>query len=159
MMNNKFSMILIAIAVILIVAGGYLIFTNQSGGDVTESSSDIPLKTQNFKLFEINTPEGSNFTIKNEANGMKFYQNNGSYSENLSGIIINKGLTDSLIGDKSFTISNSSSQQIYSSDFKNRTVYKYVSNQGDVDVILMGNDLNLLKEVSQTIKIKDVSNL
>ncbi|MBR3155854.1 MAG: hypothetical protein IKF13_03450 [Methanobrevibacter sp.] len=158
-MNNKFSMILIAIAVILIVAGGYLIFTNQSGGDVTESSSDIPLKTQNFKLFEINTPEGSNFTIKNEANGMKFYQNNGSYSENLSGIIINKGLTDSLIGDKSFTISNSSSQQIYSSDFKNRTVYKYVSNQGDVDVILMGNDLNLLKEVSQTIKIKDVSNL
>lgn len=158
-MNNKFSMILIAIAVILIVAGGYLIFTNQSGADVTESSSDIPLKTQNFKLFEINTPEGSNFTIKNEANGMKFYQNNGSYSENLSGIIINKGLTDSLIGDKSLSISNSSSQQIYSSDFKNRTVYKYVSNQGDVDVILMGNDLNLLKEVSQTIKIKDVSNL
>jgi hypothetical protein len=158
-MNNKFSMILIAIAVILIVAGGYLIFTNQSGADVTESSSDIPLKTQNFKLFEINTPEGSNFTIKNEANGMKFYQNNGSYSENLSGIIINKGLTESLIGDKSLSISNSSSHQIYSSDFKNRTVYKYVSNQGDVDVILMGNDLNLLKEVSQTIKIKDVSNL
>ncbi|MEE1150654.1 hypothetical protein [Methanobrevibacter sp. UBA212] len=158
-MNNKFAMILIAIAVILIVAGGYLIFTNQSGADVTESSSDIPLKAQNFKLFEINTPEGSNFTIKNEANGMKFYQNNGSYSENLSGIIINKGLTDSLIGDKSFSISNSSSQKIYSSDFKNRTVYKYVSNQGDVDVILMGNDLNLLKEVSQTIKIKDVSNL
>ena len=158
-MNNKFAMILIAIAVILIVAGGYLIFTNQSGADVTESSSDIPLKAQNFKLFEINTPEGSNFTIKNEANGMKFYQNNGSYSENLSGIIINKGLTDALIGDKSFSISNSSSQKIYSSDFKNRTVYKYVSNQGDVDVILMGNDLNLLKEVSQTIKIKDVSNL
>ena len=158
-MNNKFSMILIAIAVILIVAGGYLIFTNQSGANVTESSSDIPLKTQNFKLFEINTPEGSNFTIKNEASGMKFYQNNGSYSENLSGIIINKGLTDSLIGDKSFSISNSSSQKIYSSNFKNGTVYKYVSSQGDVDVILMGNDLNLLKEVSQTIKIKDVSNL
>ena len=158
-MNNKFAMILIAIAVILIVAGGYLIFTNQSGADVTESSSDIPLKAQNFKLFEINTPEGSNFTIKNEANGMKFYQNNGSYSENLSGIIINKGLTESLVGDNSLSISNSSSQKIYSSNFKNGTVYKYVSSQGDVDVILMGNDLNLLKEVSQTIKIKDVSNL
>ena len=158
-MNNKFAMILIAIAVILIVAGGYLIFTNQSGGEVTESSSDIPLKTQNFKLFEISTPEGSNFTIKNEANGMKFYQNNGSYSENLSGIIINKGLTESLVGDNSLSISNSSSQKIYSSNFKNGTVYKYVSSQGDVDVILMGNDLNLLKEVSQTIKIKDVSNL
>ena len=29
----------------------------------------------------------------------------------------------------------------------------------DVDVILIGNDLNLLKEISQTIKIKDVGNL
>ena len=158
-MNNKLSLILIAIAVILIVVGGYLIFTNHSGADVTESSSDIPLKAHNFKLFEINTPEGSNFTIKNEADGMKFYQNNGNYSENLSGIIINKGLTESLIGDNSVSISNSSSEQIYSSDFKNRTVYKCVSSQGDVDVILIGNDLNLLKEISQTIKIKDADNL
>ena len=158
-MDKKLSLILIAIAVILIVVGGYLIFTNQSGTGVTEDSSDIPLKAQNFKLFEIDTPEGSNFTIKNEAGGMKFYQNNGNYSANLSGIIINKGLTESLIGDNSFSISNSSSQQIYSSDFKNGTVYKYVSNQGDVDIILTGNDLNLLKEVSQSIKIKDVSNL
>ncbi|WP_405265090.1 hypothetical protein [Methanobrevibacter sp.] len=158
-MDKKLSLILIAIAVILIVVGGYLIFTNQSGTGVTEDSSDIPLKVQNFKLFEIDTPEGSNFTIKNEADGMKFYQNNGNYSANLSGIIINKGLTESLIGDNSFSISNSSSEQIYSSDFKNETVYKYVSNQGDVDIILTGNDLNLLKEVSQSIKIKDVSNL
>ncbi len=158
-MDKKLSLILIAIAVILIVVGGYLIFTNQSGTAVTEDSSDIPLKSQNFKLFEIDTPEGSNFTIKNEADGMKFYQNNGNYSANLSGIIINKGLTESLIGDNSFSISNSSSEQIYSSDFKNETIYKYVSNQGDVDIILTGNDLNLLKEVSQSIKIKDVSTL
>ena len=157
-MEKKFSFIIV-IAVILIAAGGYLIFTNQSGGDVSGDSSDIPLKKQDFKLFEIEVPDGSNFTVKNEADGMKFYQNNGNYSNNFSGIILSKGLTESLIGDNSFSISNSTDEQIYSSNFKNETIFKCVSNQGDVDIILIGNDLILLKEVSGTIKIKDVSSL
>lgn len=157
-MDRKFSFVVI-IAIILIIVGGYLVISNPFMEDASESSSEIPLKAHDFKLFEVKVPEGSDFKIKNQGDGMKFYQNNGSYSSNISGIIINKGLTDSLIGDKSFSISNSSSEQIYSSDFKNKTVYKYVSNQGDVDIILMGSDLNLLKEVSKSIKIKDVSNL
>ena len=90
---------------------------------------------------------------------MKFYQNNGSYDKNISGIIITKGLTDTLIGDNSQLISNSSNEKIYAFEFKNETVYRYVSVHDDVDVILMGNDLNLLKEISDSIKIKDVSDL
>ena len=157
-MDKKVSLIVI-IAVILIAVGGYLIFTNPFNGDSSAGTSEIPLKTQDFGIFEIKVPEGSNFTVKNEADGMKFYQNKGNASDSFSGIIVSKGLTESLIGDASVSISNSSSQQIYASELKNETIFKCVSNQGDVDVILMGNDLNLLKEVSQTIKIKDVSNL
>lgn len=158
-MNKKLSLIVIAIAVILIVVGAILIITNPFSVEVTEDSSDIPLKSQDFKLFEIITPEGSNFTVKNEADGMKYYQNVGKFDGNFSGIIINKGMTDSLIGDNSQSISNSTSHQIYVSEFKNETVYKCVSNQGEIDFILIGNDLNLLKEVSDTIKVKDASNL
>ena len=157
-MDKKLSLIVI-IAVILIVCGCYLIFTNSFNGDVSGDSLKVPLKKQDFKLFEIDTPEGSNFTVKNENEGMKFYQNTGKYSENISSIIIDKGLTDSLIGDNLQSISNSSSEQIYSSSFKNETVYRLVSNQGEVDIILAGNDLNLLKEVSNTIEIKDVSSI
>ena len=157
-MDKKLSLIVI-IAVILIVCGCYLIFTNSFNGDVSGDSLKVPLKKQDFKLFEIDTPEGSNFTLKNENEGMKFYQNTGKYSENISSIIIDKGLTDSLIGDNLQSISNSSSEQIYSSLFKNETVYRLVSNQGEVDIILAGNDLNLLKEVSNTIEIKDVSSI
>jgi hypothetical protein len=156
---DKKLIIIIIIAVILIAVGGYLIYTNQSAGDMAVESSDIPLKTQNFKLFEIKVPEGSNFTLKNEADGMKFYQNKGNYSANFSGIIISKGKTESLVGDASFCISNSTDEQVYSSNFKNETIFKCVSKQGDVDVILTGNDLILLKEVSDSIKIKDVSSL
>lgn len=155
---DKKSLIVVAIAVILIVVGGYLIFTNQSGGQSVESS-DMALKTHDFELFSMDTPDGSNFTVKNEADGMKYYVNSGKYSENISSIIINKGLTDSLIGDNSISISNSTSGNVYSSQFKNETIYKLVSSHGDVDVILMGNDLNLLKELSNTIEIKDASGL
>ena len=153
---DKKLYIIVLIAVVLIVLGGYLIFTNS--GEANVESLDA-LKTQDFNLFEIDLPEGSNFTLKNEADGMKYYSNEGNNSDNVSSIIISKGLTESLIGDNSLSISNSSTQQIYTSVFKNQTVYKLVSLNDDADFILTGNDLNLLKEVSDTIKIKDLSNL
>lgn len=151
--------VILVIAFIFIIVGGYLILTNPMSGDVSGESLKIPLKTHDFGLFEADIPEGSNFTLKNEASGMKFYQNAGNYSNNISGIIINRDLTDSLIGDKAVAISNTTTEQIYSSQFKNETIYKLVSSKDDVDFIVMGNDLNLLKEVSNTIKVKDLSNL
>ena len=90
---------------------------------------------------------------------MKFYQNTGKYASNISGIIISKGLTDSLIGDNSVPVSNTTEEQIYSAQFKNETIYKLVSNKDDVDFIIIGNDINLLKEVCDTIEVKDLSNL
>ncbi|WP_405294312.1 hypothetical protein [Methanobrevibacter sp.] len=156
-MDKRLSFIVVAIAVILIAVGGYLILTNPIGDHV--ESTDMDLKAHDFKLFSMDTPEGSNFTVKNEADGMKYYLNSGKYSDNISSIIISRNLTESLMGDNSVSISNSTSEQIYSSQFKNETVYKLVSNQGDVDIILMGSDLNLLKELSNTIKIKDMSSL
>lgn len=156
-MNKKLSLVVL-IAIILIVVGGYLIITNPSSSDVVDEST-ISLKTQDFGAFSIKVPEGSNFTVKNDADGIKSYENNGSYEDNFSRIIINKNLTDSLIGDNSESILNTTEEQVYSSVFKNETVYKYVSLHGDVDVILIGDDLNLLKEISDTIEIKDVNGL
>ncbi|MBQ8018464.1 MAG: hypothetical protein IJ258_10240 [Methanobrevibacter sp.] len=156
-MNKKLSAVII-IAVILIIVGGYLIITNPFSEKVIDESS-ITLKPHDFDSFSIDIPEGSNFTIQNEMDGMKSYQNNGSYGDNFSRIIINKNLTDSLIGDNSQSILNTSEEQVYSSVFKNDTIYKYVSIHDGVDIILIGDDLNLLKEIADTIEIKDVKNL
>ncbi len=154
-MDKKF-LIILAVALILIVMGTVLIF---SSSEKIIESADIPLKTHDFKLFEINTPKGSDFKIKNEADGMKYYQNKGNYSDALSGIIINKNLTDSLVGDNVVSISNSTDEQIYSFSLKNKTNYKCVIHQDKADIILIGDDLNLLKEISQTVNIKNVDNL
>ena len=156
---DKKLLIIIAVAVVLIAVGAVMIVTNPFTKDVSQESLDVPLKTQNLGLFEIDLPKGSNFTVKNEAEGMKYYTNNGKFSGNFSGIIINKNLTDTLVGDNVVPISNTTNEKIYAFDLKNKTNYKLVSVHDDVDIILLGDDLNLLKEISDTIKIKDVSNL
>lgn len=158
-MNKKSSIIVLAIAVLLIIVGGYLIISNSSGGDASGEAEMISFKTHDFKLFEIDIPDGSKFKVKNEADGMKYYQNKGNYSDEFSSIIINKNLTDSLIGDNVVSVLNTSGEKIYSFELKNKTNYKLVSTHDDVDIILLGEDLNLLKEVSDTIKVKDVSGL
>ena len=165
-MDKKFSIIAIVIAVILIVVGGYLILTNPYQSQPVEDSSDISLKTQNFnnknfKLFEMNVPEGSNFTVENEVDGMKYYQNKGNYSKEFTGLIITKNMTDSMLGDNSEVLLNTSTEQIYSLSVKNQTetLYKIVSQKDGADFMLFGNDLNLLKELSNTIEVKDTKNL
>ena len=149
-MKNKLVIIICAIAILLIICGGYFILTSNQ----TIKYENVTLNTNDFEFFDMDTPEGSNFTIKNKANNMIYYQNNGSYSDEFSGIIINKGLSDDLIGENNEIILNSSDEQIYSSVLKNKTIYKIVTDYGDVDVILIGNNLNLLKEVSNTTQIK-----
>lgn len=158
-MNKKSSIIVLAIAVLLIIVGGYFIISNSSGGDASGEAEMISFKTHDFKLFEMDIPDGSKFKVKNEADGMKYYQNKGNYSDEFSSIIINKNLTDSLIGDNVVSVLNTSGEKIYSFELKNKTNYKLVSTHDDVDIILLGEDLNLLKEVSDTIKVKDVSGL
>ena len=154
-MDKKLSNVILVLAFIFIIVGGYLILTNPiSNEDVSGESLKISLKTQDFDLFKADVPNGSNFTLKNEASGMT-----GKYSTNISGIIISKGLTETLIGNNSVSVANTTTEQIYSAQFKNETIYKLVSNKDDVDFIIIGNDMNLLKEVSDTIEIKDLSNL
>ena len=157
-MDKKVSIVIVVIALALIIAGAYLIFTNYSSGEVTESDM-ISFKTHDFKLFSMDVPDGSDFKLKNEADGMKYYLNSGNYSSNFTSIILSRDMTDSLIGDNVQSISNTSSSQIYSFSLKNETSYKYVSAQGDVDIIITGNDLNLLKEAADTIEIKDVNDI
>lgn len=158
-MDKKFSLIAIIIVVMLIVVGGYLILTNPYQGEPVEDSSDISLKTQNFKLFEMDVPEGSNFTVENEVDGMKYYQNMGNYSKEFTGLMVTKNMTDSLLGDNSEILLNTSIEQIYSLSVKNETLYKIVSEKDGADFLLFGDDLSLLKELSNTIEVKDIKDL
>ena len=102
-MNSK-TLIIAAIALVLIVLGGIVLFQDSTPKAENVTAYDVPLKSADFKYFEISAPENSNFTIKNKLNetskGMVYWSNSGNFSKEVQGITISKNLTDQLIHDK-----------------------------------------------------------
>ena len=157
-MNSK-TIIIAAIAVILLVLGG-IVFT-QGSGHTSENTTatDIPLKSADLKYFEINAPQDSNFTIKNKFNetdkGMVYWKNTGNFSKEVEGIIISKNLTDQLIPESMKLLTNDSTVKVYESNGG----YEIVKTQNDTDIILVGSNLHVLNEMISSAKIKDTKNI
>ena len=157
-MNSK-TIIIAAIAVILLVLGG-IVFT-QGSGPTSENSTatDIPLKSADLKYFEIKAPQDSNFTIKNKFNetdkGMVYWKNTGNFSKEVEGIIISKNLTDQLIPESMTLLTNDSTVRVYESNGG----YEIVKTQNDTDIILVGSNLHVLNEMISSAKIKDTKNI
>lgn len=152
-MENKGTILIIIIAIALIAIGIYLI---HSGTQTTMdgTANEFELETYALKNFDIKAPKGVNFSENNSNDKMIYYQNVGEHSDEISGIIVNKNLTDTLLGDKITPLSNTSTEKIYVSQVKNNTVYKVVTTKNNIDIILIGQDLNLLKELANTTTIK-----
>ena len=158
-MNNK-TLIIAAIALVLILLGGIYAFQDTTPKENnTTAVAEVPLQNTDFKYFEIKTPENSNFTLKNSLNettkGMVYWKNVGNYSNEVQGICINKNLTNLLVHQNMELISNSSDSRI----FESGGIYQIVKTINDTDIILTGSDLNLLKEMINSTKIKNTSNL
>ena len=157
-MNSK-TIIIAAIAVIILVLGGIVL--TQGSGPASENSTayDIPLKSADLKYFEINAPQDSNFTVKNKFNetdkGMVYWKNTGNFSKEVEGIIISKNLTDQLIPESMNLLTNDSDIKVYESNGG----YEIVKTQNDTDLILVGSDLHVLNEMISSAKIKDTKNI
>ena len=163
-MDKNKTLLIGLIAIVLIILAGIFIYSQGMGADNDKANSNIQLKTQDFKAFEIDTPVGSDFSLKNNqtevGKGMLYYKNSGDYAKEIEGIIINKNLTDSLISDNmNLVASNSSDVKIYSSLSRNGTFYELVKTVNDTDIILTGHDLNLLQKMANTSNVKDTSAL
>ena len=152
-MENKGTILIIIIAIALIAIGIYLI---HSGTQTTMdgTANEFELETYALKNFDIKAPKGVKVNENNSNDKMIYYQNVGEHSDEISGIIVNKNLTDTLLGDKITPLSNTSTEKIYVSQVKNNTVYKVVTTKNNTDIILIGQDLNLLKELANTTTIK-----
>ena len=158
-MNTK-TLIIAAIVLVLILSGGIFAFQDTTPKEENITAvAEVPLKNADFKYFEIKTPENSNFTIKNSLNettkGMVYWKNVGNYSNEVQGITINKNLTNLLVHQNMELISNTSDGRI----FESGGIYQIVKTINDTDIILTGSDLSLLKEMINSTKIKNTSNL
>ncbi len=157
-MNQK-TLIIAAIALVIVILGAIMLTNDSTTPSENVTAYDVPLKSADFSYFEIKTPENSNFTIKNSFNetskGMVYWKNNGEYSKEVEGIIIDKNLTDQLIHENMNLLTNDSAKKVYESD----GVYQIVKTVNDTDLILTGSDLHVLNEMITSAKIKDTKNI
>lgn len=157
-MNPK-TLIIAAIAIIIIIFGGIMLTQNSTAPSENVTAYDIPLKSADFNYFEIKTPENSSFTLKNAFNetskGMVYWKNTGAFSKEVEGIIIDKNLTDQLIHQNMNLLTNDSDTKVYESN----GAYQIVKTQNDTDIILIGTDLHVLNEMITSAKIKDTKNI
>lgn len=160
--DKKIIIALIAVVVIFL-AGIVAIAPNYSNQNQTAYT--IPLKTHDFGYFEMDVPDGSNFAVRNNkasaTGGMVFWQNNANFSNETDGIMVSVNCTDSLIGQNVRLLSNNNSQKIYVVDESslNGNYYKVVSTINGTDIIVCGNNLDLIQRMLNTTKVKDVSAL
>ncbi|AMD16778.1 hypothetical protein TL18_01210 [Methanobrevibacter sp. YE315] len=156
-MNSK-TIIIAAIAVILLVLGGIVIAQNTTPKE-NVTAYDVNLKNADFKYFDIKVPEGSNFTIKNIMNesdkGMVYWKNSGNYTKEVEGIIINKNMTDKLIPISMDLINKNGTEKVYHSNGG----YQIVKTINNTDLILIGSDLHVLNEMIDSVKIKNTDNI
>ena len=152
--NNKNKKILIAILAIVVVSlAGAFIFSSGILG-----SNEIPLETQNFEIFKIDSPVGSKFieytSMPSYANigGFILLENVGNYSQEVFMLGVstlefslppsNFALVD---GEGDIKIYENSSVNLY---LVERTIDGYTFS-------LMGNNLDLLKKMINSVEITD----
>ncbi|WP_407424037.1 hypothetical protein [Methanobrevibacter sp.] len=161
-MNMDKKIIIAGIAVVVIILAGIMIIAPNNQNQ-NQTAYEIPLKTQAFNFFDMETPVDSNFTIKTNqsenSKGMIAWQNKGNFSKDIDLIIISKNFTDRLIPDKMKLISDSNSQKIYMSENYDGNYYRIVKTVNDTDIILSGHNLDLLEKMINTTKVKDTSKI
>lgn len=140
--NKKLIRYLGIVFVILIIFTTYAFVLN------------TPLQTRDFGKFSISVPFGSNFIedgIQNmdDNGGYVSYRNAGSYSKNFYFFQLTS-ISSFEIPSNFNLISKGDQLNIYQNNDKD--VYLVVRDVDNYKFILMGNDLNTLKQVANSIK-------
>ena len=159
--NRKIIIALIAVVVIFL-AGIIAIAPNYSNQNQT--AYQIPLKNQDFGYLEMPVPVGSNFTLINNkteiGKGMSYWKNTGNFSNETDGLMVSINQTDSLIGQNVKLISTNNTEKVYVVEESSLDDYfKVVKTINGTDVIVTGNNLQLIREMLNSTKIKDTSKL
>jgi hypothetical protein len=142
--KNDVSTLLIAVIIIFIAGASiYSFFTPNSS----------PLQSKDFESFSMSVPIGSDFVKDSSAgitDGSLIYKNKGSYSNEVSVIDINKFSTSI---PSNFTLkSEDDNYRIYQSNGWDGN-YLVVRNVNKYQFVLMGSNLDTLKDVAISIQV------
>lgn len=154
--NNNKLIITVLIVVVIFLIGGVI----YASGILTP---EIPMENQDFKVFTLDIPVGSNYVITDQApdvngNMLITWANHGDYAEELYGIFIGKNLTKKVATDNEFVEKNGN-MEIYKNETPDGTIYSIYVTGNNSQLYIFGTDLNALKRAASSFKEEDLSAL
>lgn len=149
------GLIILVIAVVAILAvavAGYAVFIG----------SQPNLQTKDFGGFSISVPEGSDFVLKTNITNIPGklyvgYVNAGKWNTEAYSISISESKTvPTSTGEQ---VESSGNQKIFANKTSSGTIYTLYEDKGSCAIMLIGSNLNLLKEMSKTFQLKSLDAL
>lgn len=161
-MKNDRKLLIGLIAIAVVILAGVVAF-GPNAQNQNQTAYEIPLEAQAFSFFDMATPQGSNFTLKNNQSevgkGMYYWQNTGNFSNETDSIIICKNYTDKLIPSSMKLVLDNGTEKVYMNNNPQGNYYKIVKTFNDTDIIVSGYNLPLMEKMLNSTKVKDTSKL
>lgn len=155
LMNQQQIIITIISVIIIILAGAVLSYTNILAPQPT-------LQTKDFGAFAISVPEGSNFVLKEKITqipGRLYvgYINKGNWGNQISTISVSENkVVPTSTGE---LLEDNGNQKIFANKSSYGTIYTLYEDKGSCGLMIIGKNLNLLKEMAKTFQIKNLDSL
>ena len=158
--DDKNKKIIIAlIAIIAILAVGIILYAGGVFG------SNVPIETHEFDGFKMDVPVGSDFKLSdsyttNPKNIFVGYLNKGDYSMDAFGFQVGTNVSEKIVKSFADFIEEDGDLKIYKNESDDGQVFYEVFKKGDeANIIIYGDDLDLIKKMGKSFKDKDFKKL
>ena len=154
LMDRQQLIITILAIIAIILAGVVLSYTNILAPQPT-------LQTKDFGAFAISIPEGSNFVLEDQitqqpGNLYQGYMNKGKWGYQISTISIFESKNNVELGE---LIEDNGNQKIYLNKSDAIDTYILIEDKGECSIMLIGQNVDLLKKMAETFEIKDLDSI
>ncbi len=155
--NSKKIIIALVIIAALLLSGIVLYATGVIG-------LPIEYETQNFDGFTIDVPKDSKFVLgesytTDKKNIFVSYMNKGEKTFDVFGFMVGTNVTKKIMKFDSEFVEDDGGLTVYKNESDGTTMYKVFKKGTDANIILLGDNLDVLKHMANSFKDKDFKKL
>lgn len=121
-------------------------------------------ETKHFDGFDMNVPEGSEFELSesftsNPKNIFVGYLNNGEHKMDAFAFQIGTNLTEDIVEYHAEKVSEEDGVTLYKNESNGTTLYKTFKKGDDANIVVYGDDINMIKHMAKSFKENDFKKL
>ena len=155
--SNRNIIIIGLLIAIVLLAVGVLYGTGAFKGEV-------PLETKDFGAFKIDVPVGSKYVVtdsstKDASHLSVGYMNKGEYQFEAFGFFVGNNMSKKGASSIGELYETDGDIEVYKNDTSTEDMYCLFKDNGDHQVMILGNDVDTMKRMANSLKDVDISKL